>query len=89
MSTLSRRIQYLPRSYRIDPETITLPVESYSSGPYTELYHGTQNGESVAVKVLRTSNKESLAKLMEVSARGECNTLTWADTTENSVSMRS
>jgi len=66
-SRLSRGCQYLPHSYWIDPTTITLPDEPYTSGACAEVYNGTQNGEPVAVKVLRTSNQESLMKLKKVN----------------------
>jgi len=66
ISRLSRIIQYLPRSYWIDPKTITLPNEPYTSGTCAEVYRGKRNDESVAVKVLRTSNQESSAALKKV-----------------------
>lgn len=65
ISTLSHRIPYL---HWIDPKTVTLSDESHASGTCVGVYRGTQNGKHVAVKVLRTSNQESLAKLMEVGA---------------------
>ena len=65
---LSWEFQYLPRSYWIEPKTITLPDEPHTSGTCANVYYGTQNGESVAVKVLRTSSQESTTKLMRVSA---------------------
>ena len=67
-SRLSVGCQYLPRSCWIDPGTITLPNEPHRSGTRAEIYCGTWNGESVAVKVLRTSKQESSTKLEEVSA---------------------
>ena len=67
ISRLSIRCQYLPRSSWIDPETIKLPDEPHRSGTRAEIYCGTWNGESVAVKVLRTSKRESPTKLEEVS----------------------
>ena len=70
ISRLSRGCQYLPCSYWIDPKTITLPEECYTSGGCAEVYRGTQNGEPVAVKVLRTSNQESRTKLVKVSTSG-------------------
>ena len=48
-----------------------LPDEPYTSGACAEVYNGTQNGDPVAVKVLRTSNQESLMKLKKVSTGGE------------------
>ena len=65
---LSWECQYLPRSYWIESKTITLPDEPHTFGTCANVYYGTQNGESVAVKVLRTSGQESTAKLMRVSA---------------------
>ena len=70
ISRLSRGCQYLPYSYWIDPKTITLPEERYTSGTCAEVFRGTQNGEPVAVKVLRTSNQESRTKLVKVSTSG-------------------
>ena len=70
ISRLSRGCQYLPYSYWIDPKTITLPEERFTSGGCAEVYRGTQNGEPVAVKVLRTSNQESRTKLVKVSTSG-------------------
>jgi len=69
-SRLSRGCEYLPRSYWIDPQTITLPNEPYKFGICAEVYCGKQNDESVAVKVLRTSNQESPIKLKKVSSEG-------------------
>jgi hypothetical protein len=46
---------------------IVLPSDPHSSGTSAEVYHGTQNGESMAVKVLRTPQQESATKLMKVS----------------------
>ena len=70
ITKLSRGCQYLPRSYWIDPGTITLRNERCTSRPCADVYRGTQNGEPVAVKILRTSNQENLAKLKKVSTRG-------------------
>ena len=63
-----------------------LPKMPHTSGTCAEVYKGTHDGEAVAVKVLRTSNLESAAKLKKVSAdcgRGE---QAWrrADSTANS-----
>ncbi|KAF9645573.1 kinase-like protein [Thelephora ganbajun] len=63
ISRLSRGCQYLPRSYWIDPSSIALPDGPHASGTSAEVYQGKRNGESVAVKVLRTSNQESPMKL--------------------------
>ena len=71
VSRLSRNIQYLPRSYWIDPNTITLPKEPHTSGTCAEVYRGTHEGEYVAVKVLRTSHQEKAITLKKVSAGGE------------------
>jgi len=51
-----------------------LPNESYASETCTEVYRGTQNGEFVTVKVLRTSITESLEELVGVSTGVECAT---------------
>ena len=69
ISRLSIGCQYLPRSCWIDPGTIKLPDEPHASGTQAEIYRGTWNGESVAVRVLRTSKRESPTKLEEVSTR--------------------
>ena len=45
---------------------ITLPKLSYTSGVFAEVYIGTHEGESVAVKVLRTSGQEKATKLKKV-----------------------
>ena len=83
ITKLSRGCQYLPRSYWIDPGTITLSDESHTSRSCADVYCGTQNGEPVAVKILRTSNQESLVKLKKVSTRGgqKHNARTQADVT--------
>ena len=65
-SKLSRACQYLPRSYWIDPATITLPAEPHTYGRCAEVYHGRRNGEPVAVKILRVSNQESPEKIKKV-----------------------
>ena len=70
ISRLSRERKYLPRSYWIDPETVTLPNEPSAYGGTSDVYRGTWDGEFVAVKVFRTSNQESSAKLKEVSTEG-------------------
>ncbi|KAF9647925.1 kinase-like protein [Thelephora ganbajun] len=62
-SRLSRGCQYLPHSYWIDPRTITLPSEPYTSGTCAGVYRGRQNDEPVAVKVLMIPNQESMVKL--------------------------
>ena len=67
ISVLSCECQSLPRSYWIESKAVALPNEPYTSGTCAGVYHGTQNGESVAVKVLRTSSQESKTKLVEVS----------------------
>ena len=69
-SRLSRRIQYLPRSYWTDPKAVTLSDEPYASGTCAEVYRGAQGSEHVAVKVLRTSNQENPVELMKVSTGG-------------------
>lgn len=68
ISRLSRGSQYLPRSYWIDPKTITLPSEPHAFGKCAQVYRGTRNSEPVAVKVLRTSKQESQTRLRDVSA---------------------
>ena len=70
ISKLSRRCQYLPHSYWVDPGEITLPNEPHASGSRAITYRGAQNGESVAVKVLKTSNQESMTEFKKVSTRG-------------------
>lgn len=72
-SKLSRGNQYLPRSYWIDPATITLPAEPHTYGRCAEVYHGKQNGESVAVKILRVSNQENQEKVRKVRLRSTGN----------------
>ena len=67
ISRLSRGCQYLPRSYWIDEGTISLSKEPLASGTCAEVYRGTRNGESVAVKVLRSSILENQIKLRKVS----------------------
>ncbi|KAF9645571.1 kinase-like protein [Thelephora ganbajun] len=42
---------------------MALPYEPHTSGTWAKVYQGKQDGESVAVKVLRTSNQESPMKL--------------------------
>ena len=49
---------------------ITLHDERYTSRSCADVYRGTQNGEPVAVKILRTSDQESLTKLKKVSTMG-------------------
>ena len=68
-SKLSRGCQYLPRSYWIDPATITLPAEPHTYGRCAEVYHGRQNGGPVAVKILRVSNLENPEKIKKVRLR--------------------
>jgi len=68
--TFARQIQHIPHFFQLDPETIEFPNKSCASGTRAEVYRGTQNGGTVAVKVLRISNKENPAKLMEVSTEG-------------------
>ena len=60
---------------------ITLHDERYTSRSCADVYRGTQNGEPVAVKILRTSDQESLTKLKKVSTMGgkKRNTRTRAD----------
>ena len=82
-SRLSRGSQYLPRSYWIDPSTIMLPEKPLTSGRRAEVYMGTHDGDAVAVKVLRTPNQESAARIKKVSM-GEENTWRPVDSTTNS-----
>ena len=83
-SRLSRRIQYLPRSYWTDPKTIALHDDPHTSGTCAEVYRGIQKGEPVAVKVLRTSIQEDPDELKKVSTGGRRSTWTRADSTQNS-----
>ena len=85
ISRLSRGCQYLPYSYWIDPKTVTFPEERYKDGTCAEVFRGTRNGEPVAVKVLRISNRESRTKLIKVSTGRERNTRTRTDLMGNSV----
>ena len=66
----SRNCQYLPRSYWINPAAIALENLPYTRGPCAEVYTGTHEGKAVAVKVLRTSDQESVAKLKKVCGAG-------------------
>ena len=90
ISRLSRGCQYLPRSYYIDSKTITLCNLPYTSGSCSEVYRGTQNGQSVAVKVLRTVDQESLTKLEKVSTGPGIGHNAWtrADMVRNSAFAR-
>jgi len=74
VSRLSRNIQYLPHSYWIDPNTITLPDIAYASGTCAEVYKGTHEDEYVAVKMLRTSHQERATTLKKVSTDDEWGT---------------
>ena len=86
ISRLSRGIQYIPLSYWIDSETITLPSEPQTSGTCAQVYRVTQESGALAVKVLRTSIEESPTELKKVGAvGGKYNTWTWADAMRNSV----
>jgi hypothetical protein len=67
ISRHSRGCQYIPRSYWIDPATVTPPTEAYTFRTCTQVYRGTRNGDPVTVKVLRTSNQESATSSMKVS----------------------
>jgi len=85
-SELSRGIQYLPLSCWVDPKMITLPIEPCTYGTRTGVYRGTHHGEPAAVKILRVTNQEDLAKLKEVSTWGvreQRNTWTRADMVRN------
>ncbi|KAF9789247.1 kinase-like domain-containing protein [Thelephora terrestris] len=59
ISRLSRRCQYLPRSYWIDPSTVVPKSEPHTSGTCANVYIGKRNDETVAVKVLRSSGQET------------------------------
>lgn len=69
-SRLSRRRHYLPRSYWVDPASISLPSIPYTTGTYAQVYCGERDGQSVAVKVMRTSNQENPLKLKRVGGGG-------------------
>ena len=71
ISSLSHNVQYLPRSYWIDPNTTKLPKDPCTAGTCAEVYMGTHEGQAAAVKVLRTSNQESAVELKKVSTSGE------------------
>ena len=49
---------------------MTFHDKPHTSGTCAEVYRGTQNGEPVAVKVLRTSKEEPPAVLRKVSGEG-------------------
>ena len=77
--SLSTRVKCLRRLYRacgthgILPKTLEIPVrfdntvDPLYSGGYADVWKGEHCGRDVAVKVIRTSSRKSLKKIIGVS----------------------